>query len=147
MKNYDIWSTMYEKCELNCIPRISYFVTRTSSSHAMWWGQALFRSYGCFFAEFLGDLSLVRLSLLDLTTCVGLRYGLYILKLREFSWKRALCNLLWRIAEFRYCLVLSFKKASGFSWNTTLQQLLKSNNEQHILHSVLSSHYVQVMEY
>ena len=38
-------------------------------------GQALFRSYGCFFAEFLGEHSLVRLGLLDLITCVGLRYG------------------------------------------------------------------------
>ena len=37
--------------------------------------QALSRSYGRFFAEFLKDLSLVRLGLLDLTTCVGLRYG------------------------------------------------------------------------
>ena len=39
-------------------------------------GQALFQSYGRFFAEFLEDLSLVRLALLELTTCVGLRYGL-----------------------------------------------------------------------
>ena len=41
-------------------------------------GQALYRRYGRFFAEFLGDLSLVRLGLLDLTTCVGLRYGFYM---------------------------------------------------------------------
>ena len=53
-------------------------------------GEALSRSYGCFFAEFLGDHSLVRLGLLDLITCVGLRYGFYIHKFREFSWKRAL---------------------------------------------------------
>jgi hypothetical protein len=38
-------------------------------------GQTLSLSYGRFFAEFLEDLSLVRLSLLDSTTCVGLRYG------------------------------------------------------------------------
>ncbi len=38
-------------------------------------GQALFRRYGRFFAEFLGVLSLVRLALLELITCVGLRYG------------------------------------------------------------------------
>ena len=37
--------------------------------------RALSRSYGRYFAEFLEDLSLVRLSLLDSTTCVGLRYG------------------------------------------------------------------------
>ncbi len=40
--------------------------------------QALSRSYGRFFAEFLGEQSLVRLGLLDLPTCVGLRYGLSI---------------------------------------------------------------------
>jgi hypothetical protein len=37
--------------------------------------RALSLSYGRYFAEFLEDLSLVRLSLLDSTTCVGLRYG------------------------------------------------------------------------
>ena len=47
-------------------------------------------TYGRFFAEFLEDISLVRLGLLDLTTCVGLRYGLIISNLRRFSWKRAL---------------------------------------------------------
>ena len=40
-------------------------------------GQALLLTYGRFFAEFLGDLSLVRLGLLALNTCVGLRYGSY----------------------------------------------------------------------
>ena len=38
-------------------------------------GQALSRTYGRFFAEFLNEGSLVRLGLLDLGTCVGLRYG------------------------------------------------------------------------
>ena len=52
--------------------------------------QALSLTYGSFFAEFLEDLSLVRLSLLDLNTCVGFRYGRYTLKLRSFSWNRAL---------------------------------------------------------
>ena len=50
-------------------------------------GQALLLTYGRCFAEFLGDLSLVRLGLLDLTTCVGLWYGLVTLNLRRFSWK------------------------------------------------------------
>lgn len=50
-------------------------------------GQALFRSYGRFFAEFLGEHSLVRLGLLDLITCVGLRYGRVRIVLRSFSWK------------------------------------------------------------
>ncbi len=52
-------------------------------------GQALSLTYGRFFAEFLEDLSLVRLTLLELITCVGLRYGRYTLKLRSFSWNRA----------------------------------------------------------
>ena len=38
-------------------------------------GQALSLTYGRLFAEFLEDLLLVRLGLLDLITCVGLRYG------------------------------------------------------------------------
>ena len=38
-------------------------------------GQTLFRSYGRLFAEFLDEESLVPLGLLDLSTCVGLRYG------------------------------------------------------------------------
>ena len=38
-------------------------------------GQALSLTYGRFFAEFLEDISLVRLALLELTTCVGIRYG------------------------------------------------------------------------
>ena len=51
-------------------------------------------TYGRFFAEFLGDLSLVRLALLELNTCVGLRYGSHIDKRRSFSWKRALADSL-----------------------------------------------------
>ena len=47
------------------------------------------RTYGRFFAEFLGDLSPVRLGLLDLITCVGLRYGFHMVMLRDFSRKRA----------------------------------------------------------
>ena len=46
-------------------------------------------SYGRFFAEFLEELSLVRLGLLDLPTCVGLGYGFLYSNLRSFSWKRA----------------------------------------------------------
>ena len=37
--------------------------------------QALSRSYGCCFAEFLREDSLDHLGLLDPATCVGLRYG------------------------------------------------------------------------
>ena len=56
-------------------------------------GRALSRSYGRYFAEFLGEKSLVRLGLLDLTTCVGLGYGRIILNLRSFSWKTLRQNL------------------------------------------------------
>ena len=52
-------------------------------------GRTLSLSYGRFFAEFLEDLSLVRLALLELNACVGLRYGSRIDKRRSFSWKRA----------------------------------------------------------
>ena len=38
-------------------------------------GQTLSRSYGRCIAEFLSEGSLVSLGLLDLSTCVGLRYG------------------------------------------------------------------------
>ena len=58
-------------------------------NHPKWWRQALSLTYGCFFAEFLEDTSLVRLGLLDLITCVGLRYGFNTIMLRSFSWKLA----------------------------------------------------------
>ena len=60
--------------------------------NAKWWMQALSRSYGCFFAEFLEKHSLVRLSLLDSTTCVGFRYGFFSVMLRSFSRKAALSH-------------------------------------------------------
>ena len=74
-------------------------------------GQAIFRSYGCYFAEFLGDLSLVRLGLLALITCVGLRYGFYEDKLRDFSWRRALYNSLCRSRASRQCLRYPLKES------------------------------------
>ena len=83
-------------------------------------GEALFRSYGCFFAEFLGGFSLVRLGLLDLTTCVGLRYGFYIVMLRNFSWKRALRNLQGRTPIFMLRLDLrlpDFPKRHPYATN------------------------------
>ena len=57
-------------------------------------GKTLSLSYGRFFAEFLGDFSLVRLGLLDLTTCVGLRYGSHAFILRSFSWEALHANSL-----------------------------------------------------
>lgn len=46
----------------------SHFVNKVT-------GQTLSLSYGRLFAEFLDEESLVHLGLLDLSTCVGLRYG------------------------------------------------------------------------
>ena len=79
--------------ELFCLVSLFYFVTVyhfLSIKTKRRCRQALSRSYGCFFAEFLGEQSLVRLSLLDLTTCVGLRYGFHSFMLRSFSRKLAL---------------------------------------------------------
>ena len=45
------------------------------TSYSMKRGQTLSRSYGRCIAEFLSEGSLVSLSLLDSSTCVGLRYG------------------------------------------------------------------------
>lgn len=56
-------------------------------------GQTLSLSYGRFFAEFLEDLSLVRLSLLDSTTCVGLRYGTVTLSPSEVFLGSALLTI------------------------------------------------------
>ena len=50
-------------------------------------GQALLRTYGRCFAEFLNEGSLVHLRLLASPTCVGLRYGYYSLSPRRFSWQ------------------------------------------------------------
>ena len=48
-------------------------------------GQALSLSYGRYIAEFLKEGSLVHLGLLDLSTCVGLRYGQLMLTRTSFS--------------------------------------------------------------
>ena len=56
-------------------------------------GQALSLTYGRFFAEFLEDISLVRLALLELTTCVGLRYGRTRSLILEVFLETALCRL------------------------------------------------------
>ena len=48
---------------------------RDNTSYPPKWGQTLSRSYGRCIAEFLSEGSLVSLSLLDSSTCVGLRYG------------------------------------------------------------------------
>ena len=45
-------------------------------------GQILSRSYDRCIAEFLDEESLVHLGLLDLSTCVGLRYGWHRTRVR-----------------------------------------------------------------
>lgn len=77
--------------------------------NAKWWRQALSRSYGCFFAEFLEKQSLVRLSLLDPSTCVGFRYGFLFVKLRSFSRKVALPYLHWANPGISASLALGIK--------------------------------------
>ena len=56
-------------------------------------GRTLSLSYGRYFAEFLEDLSLVRLSLLDSTTCVGLRYGTVMFNPNEVFLGRVLLTI------------------------------------------------------
>ena len=116
-----------------------------NSKRAKWWGQALFRSYGCFFAEFLGDLSLVRLGLLDLITCVGLRYGSYIDNLRSFSWKRALPYK--PLLALPLCLNSTSKSESGFARTHSYSMDVTSNRTHSILRFVTPSIYIQVTEY
>ena len=104
--------------------------------------QALFRSYGCFFAEFLGDVSLVRLALLELNTCVGLRYGCFYNKFREFSWKMALYHLTRRIGTFPLFLESVLKPVFGIC----LEHFLKARTSNPIMrdtYSSPSSHHLQ----
>jgi hypothetical protein len=95
-------------------------------------GEALFRSYGCFFAEFLGGILLVRLALLELTTCVGLRYGSLHIELRRFSWKalRKTPPLARSRTDARGP---HLSERPGFSWNAPLV----THNANPIMHSSL----------
>jgi hypothetical protein len=107
-------------------------------------GRTLSLTYGRFFAEFLGDLSLVRLSLLDQNTCVGLRYGLYVVMLRNFSWKRAPMNLHRpRPPDFCSARIIFY----GFTYRTSSRPKPKFNNRLIVQPSVIPSHYTQVTEY
>jgi hypothetical protein len=110
-------------------------------------GQALYRRYGRFFAEFLEDLSLVRLGLLALTTCVGLRYDLYENILRRFSRKHARYDQSRRTGTFPRSCESPLKAESGFSYFHSSLYELKSNNEPYVLCSVPSSFNIQVTEY
>ena len=74
-------------------------------------GQALFRRYGRFFAEFLGAHSLVRLALLELYTCVGCGTVVTCISLEVFL-GRLFINVLLAEARSaplsRYCVVRIF---------------------------------------
>ena len=56
-------------------------------------GQTLSRSYGRCIAEFLKKGSLVHLGLLDLSTCVGLRYGRLYLSRHWLFWSAWLAGI------------------------------------------------------
>ena len=138
--------------ELNFLSRYLNLTLPTKGNslrkYPKWWGQALSRSYGCFFAEFLGDHSLVRLGLLDLITCVGLRYGFYIHKFREFSWKRALYHYSPANGEtFCFSFMCHQRHCTDFPTEHNQDTNFKSNNERYILPSVIPSQNTEVWEY
>ena len=82
--------------------------------------QALSLTYGHFFAEFLGELSLVRLRLLDETTCVGLRYEQNVFNFRSFSRKAAFLNFPRLLSEFSLCLESPLKRGLRICLETVL---------------------------
>ena len=110
-------------------------------------GKAIYRRYGRFFAEFLEDLSLVRLGLLALTTCVGLRYDLYENMLRRFSRKHARHDQPRRTGTYPLVCGAPLKAGSGFSYFPPSAHELKSDNKPCVLCSVPSSLFIQVTEY
>jgi hypothetical protein len=55
-------------------------------------GAHLLPKLRCQFAEFLNHGSLMRLGMLYLSTCVGLRYGHCVYSLRGFSWEQGLSH-------------------------------------------------------
>ena len=80
----------------SCVPPTIYFYIAG--------GKALSRSYGRFFAEFLGEESPVHLRLLASPTGVGLRYGLTHSNRRRFSWRSFLFHFLRRSGRFSHSL-------------------------------------------
>ena len=111
--------------------------------------QAILRTYGCFFAEFLNEESLVRLGLLDLPTCVGLRYGCHNNILRRFSRRPAL-------RDFQNLAIKNFHDTWKHSLKNPSADLptlhpyaasVKSNNAPNILRFVTPSIIPAVLEY
>jgi hypothetical protein len=68
-------TSLFNLLSLLLSERGAYTFEVFASSYPPKWGQTLSRSYGRCIAEFLSEGSLVSLSLLDSSTCVGLRYG------------------------------------------------------------------------
>jgi hypothetical protein len=64
---------LHYRCLLQAIACLNYGAVKMFALAVR--GQTLSRSYGRYIAEFLNEESLVHLGLLDLSTCVGLRYG------------------------------------------------------------------------
>ena len=106
--------------------------------------EALSLTYGRFFAEFLEDLSLVRLGLLDLTTCVGLLYGVRLIRAKRFFLEACSIKSLLSKQEISASLGVVMP---GFTWTSSSRHEPKSNNGLDILHSVTPSHQVYVTEY
>ena len=112
-------------------------------------GQALSRTYGRLFAEFLNEDSPVRLGVLHQPTCVGLRYARNMIILDAFLGS-ALCRisagLLRRIsAALGYPSLKRLRRDFPLRYPKTTN--VKSNNAPDILHSVPSSKHVPVREY
>ena len=98
-------------------------------------GQALLRTYGRFFAEFLEKHSPVRLGLLDLITCVGLRYGVFLYNVEAFLGRVLHTILLGEPQSFRIAGECSTEvaRASGFTRKPALRNERKSNNARCVL--------------
>ena len=70
-----MWRTHVQVITLARFNLVSILSLSIRGTYPPKWGQTLSRSYGRCIAEFLSEGSLVSLSLLDSSTCVGLRYG------------------------------------------------------------------------
>lgn len=95
------------------------------------------------FAEFLNQSSLKRLSLLDPTTCVGLRYGLQVLNLEAFlgSMESITSNV-----KLRHHV--SALKGNGFAYFLSLRICTSISNSWLIYPSAsLHRTHLQVQEY
>jgi len=99
-------------------------------------GQTLFRSYGRFFAEFLEDLSLVRLGLLALITCVGLRYGFRLCNLEVFLGR--LFDSIYSAEAEHFAIIESDIKVSIVDLPAIrfYKQRLQSNKEHYLIFPV-----------